>query len=113
MKIDSSGDEKVGQINGFKLLLSAWLQSTIRIVNYYPDIRIIRISVSALIHSYLLENFIIAEALHTKYLGVTINLKLYYGMNTYKESLARQTKLMAFCVVIYANVLSHCYKLMA
>ena len=51
MKIDSSGDEKVGQINGFKLLLSAWLQSTIRIVNYYPDIRIIRISVSALVCS--------------------------------------------------------------
>ena len=51
MKIDSSSNEKVGQINGFKLLLSAWLQSTIRIVNYYPDIRIIRISVSALLHT--------------------------------------------------------------
>ena len=50
MKIDSSSDEKVGQINGFKLLLSAWFQSTIRIVNYYPDIRIIRISVSALVY---------------------------------------------------------------
>ena len=49
MKIDSSSDEKVGQINGFKLLLSTWLQSTILIVNYYPDIRIIRISVSALV----------------------------------------------------------------
>ena len=49
MKIDSSSDEKVGQINGFKLLLSAWLQNTIRIVNYYPDIWIIRISVSALV----------------------------------------------------------------
>ena len=53
MKIDSSGDEKVGQINGFKLLLSAWLQSTIRIVNYYPDIRIIRISISALLCMYV------------------------------------------------------------
>ena len=52
MKIDSSSDEKVGQINGFKLLLSAWLQSTIRIVNYYPDIRIIRISVSALVQTW-------------------------------------------------------------
>ena len=75
MKIDSSGDEKVGQINGFKLLLSAWLQSTIRIVNYYPDIRIIRISVSALLCYAALLKFCLLCSNYAQYLYLSSHSK--------------------------------------
>ena len=60
-----------------------------------------------IIHNYHLENSIISEAPHTKYLGVTIDQKLWWNKHiaSYKGSPAMWTRSMDFYIVTFINIL--------